>query len=339
MKKALITGISGQTGSYLAEYLLEKGYEVHGIVRRNSSSDSYYRIECIKDDISLHYGDMTDKASLYKIIGECEPDAIYNMAAMSHVGLSFKIPEYTLDVDGKGVLHILEVMKDVVPKSRFYQASTSELFGKSPAPQSEKTNFHPRSPYGVAKLAAYWSVVNYRESYGIFASNGILFNHESSRRGENFVTRKITKAVAKIKYGMQNFLELGNIDAKRDWGYAKDYCEAIYMIANHHKPDDFVIATGEHRSVREFLHIAFEHAGMDIESNGKEGVEEEFVRKSDGITVVKINPEFYRPAEVDNLLGDWSKAKNELGWRPKTSFSELVSIMVDYDLSLIKKDI
>jgi GDPmannose 4,6-dehydratase len=319
-------------GSYLAELLLEKGYSVWGVIRRNSATENTVRIQHIINKINVRYGDMTDKASLYKIVGECEPDEIYNLAAMSHVGLSFKMPEYTFDVDAKGVLNILEVMKDVVPKSRFYQASTSELFGITKAPQNELSPFHPRSPYGVAKLAAYWSVVNYRESYGMFCSNGILFNHEGLRRGGNFVTKKITKSVARIKLGKQSHVELGNLDAERDWGYAKCYVEAMWLMLQHDKADDFIVATGKSYKVRDFLKFSFDAVGIDIKTNGKKGIDEEWYNADTDELVVKINPEFYRPAEVFNLRGDYSKAKKELGWEPKVGLDELVSRMVNYDL-------
>ena len=331
-KTALITGISGMDGSYLAELLLEKGYEVWGLIRRNSATENTMRIQHIIDKINVRYGDMTDKASLYKIVSECKPDEIYNLAAMSHVGLSFKMPEYTFDVDAKGVLNILEVMKDVVPKSRFYQASTSELFGITKAPQNELSPFHPRSPYGVAKLAAYWSVVNYRESYGMFCSNGILFNHEGERRGDNFVTKKITKSVARIKLGKQSHVELGNLDAERDWGYAKCYVKAMWLMLQHDKADDFIVATGKSYKVRDFLKFSFDAVGIDIKTNGKKGIDEEWYNADTDELVVKINPEFYRPAEVFNLRGDYSKAKKELGWEPKVGLDELVSRMVNYDL-------
>jgi len=329
---ALITGISGMDGSFLAELLLEKGYEVWGVVRRNSSTEAHWRIEHIKDKLNLRHGDVTDKASLYKIINECKPDEIYNLAAMSHVGLSFKIPEYTFDVDGKGVLNILETMKEIVPLSRIYQASTSELFGISPAPQDEKTQFHPRSPYGVAKLAGYWSVVNYRESYGMHCSNGILFNHEQTRRGSNFVTKKITMAVASIKLGLQTHVELGNLNSLRDWGDAKEYVQAMYLMLQQEKPDDYVIATGKTYSVRDFLTYAFNAADIKVKSNNKSGVEEEWIRTDTKEIVVKINPEFYRPAEVHNLCGNPTKAKKYLGWKAKTKLKTLVKEMVEYDL-------
>jgi len=336
-KCALITGISGMDGSYLSELLLSKGYEVWGLVRRNSSSESHSRIDHLTDHINLVYGDITDKASLYKIISESKPDEIYNLAAMSHVGLSFKMPEYTFDADAKGVLNVLEVMKDLVPKAKMYQASTSELFGISPAPQDELTPFHPRSPYGVAKLAGYWSVVNYRESYDMFCCNGILFNHESVRRGDNFVTKKITKAVAGISLGKQSHIELGNLDAKRDWGHAKDYVEAMYLMLQQDTPEDFVIATGITYTVRDFLQFSFDAVGIKVESNGAEGVDEEWIDVVTEEVVVKINPEFYRPAEVHNLCGNPKKAKDILNWEATTKLKDLVKEMVEYDIGMEKR--
>ncbi len=336
---ALITGITGQDGSYLAEFLLEKGYDVHGIVRRTSTLNRS-RIDGLKDQIQpgqsfeLHYGDMSDSSSINKIIGHVRPDEVYNLAAQSHVGISFNQPEYTADVDATGVLRLLESIRSAKLDSRFYQASTSELFGKVlETPQSEATPFYPRSPYGVAKLYAFWIVKNYRESYGMHASNGILFNHESPRRGENFVTRKITLSLARILSGKQSVLELGNLDAQRDWGYAKDYVEMMWLMLQQDTPDDYVAATGETHRVREFVQLAADRAGFDIAFEG-EGVDEVGIDRKSGKTIVKVNPEFYRPAEVDLLLGDPTKAKSQLGWEPRVSFQGLVEMMMDADMAL-----
>lgn len=341
MKIALITGITGQDGSFLAEFLLEKGYEVHGIIRRSSTFNTE-RIEHLYIEESkssknfyIHYGDMTDTSNLIRLINETKPDEIYNLAAMSHVKVSFETPEYTADVDGMGTLRILEAVRilGLEKKTRVYQASTSELYGKvQEVPQSENTPFYPRSPYGVAKLYGYWITKNYRESYGIFAVNGILFNHESERRGETFVTRKITMAAARIASGKQKVLELGNLDSMRDWGYARDYVECMWLMLQSDVPEDFVIATGEMHSVREFAELAFKYAGIDLEWQG-EGLNEVGIDKSSMETVIKINPEYFRLAEVDQLLGDPSKAKKLLGWNPTaTSFEDLVQIMVKSDL-------
>lgn len=348
MKKALITGVTGQDGSYLAEFLLEKGYEVHGIIRRSSS----YNQERLEDllteeeakalldnsNFHLHYGDVTDALNITKIIGEVQPDEIYNLAAQSHVRVSFDMPGYTLDVDAKGTLNILEAVKilGLTDKTRVYQASTSELFGKvQEVPQKETTPFYPRSPYGVAKIYGFWITKNYRESYNMFAVNGILFNHESERRGETFVTRKITLAAARIAQGKQKKLTLGNLDSLRDWGYAKDYVECMWMILQHDKPEDFVIATGEMHTVREFVELAFKHTGIEIEWTG-EGIEEKGINKTSGEVIVEVDPKFFRPAEVDQLLGDPTKAKTLLGWNPtKTSFEELVKIMVSNDMEKV----
>jgi GDPmannose 4,6-dehydratase len=327
MKKALITGISGQDGSYLAELLLEKGYEVHGLVRRSSSFNTG-RIDHLYQDphqqgvrLFTHYGDLTDAVALTHLLYRVQPDEIYHLGAQSHVRVSFEIPGYTLDVTGAGTLRLLEAMREAGVGSRFYQASSSEMFGAAPPPQSEATPFHPRSPYAVAKVAAYWAVVNYREAYGTFASNGILFNHESPRRGETFVTRKITRALARIKHGLQDKLFLGNLDAKRDWGYAPDYVEAMWRMLEHDEPDDFVVATGTTQSVREFLDVAAGHAGLDWEQ------------------YVEIDPRYFRPSEVDVLLGDPSKAKQKLGWQPTVGFDELVRIMVDADLAALEDEL
>lgn len=322
MKKALITGITGQDGSYLAELLLEKGYEVHGIIRRSSSFNTG-RIEHLYQDfhvndarIFLHYGDLSDSSALSRLLEKIQPDEIYNLAAQSHVRVSFDIPEYTADVVGLGTIRILDAIKETKIKTRFYQASTSELYGKVvETPQTEKTPFYPRSPYACAKLYSYWITVNYRESYDIYACNGILFNHESPRRGETFVTKKITHAIARILKKEQDKLYLGNLDAKRDWGYAKDYVEAMWLMLQQEKAEDYVIATGETHSVREFLDEAFGLVGLDWKK------------------YVEIDPRYYRPAEVDLLLGNPAKAKEKLGWKPKTTFKELVKIMLEYDLN------
>jgi len=331
MKKALITGITGQDGSYLAELLLEKGYEVHGIIRRSSLINTH-RIDHIYDQISLHYGDLTDSASLISIIQKIKPDEIYNLGAQSHVKVSFEIPEYTGQVDAMGTLRILESVRllGMEKKIRIYQASTSELFGLvQETPQRETTPFYPRSPYGVAKIYGYWILKNYRESYGMYACTGILFNHESPRRGETFVTRKITKALSKISTGEQQVLELGNLNAKRDWGHAKDFVEAMWLMLQQDEPDDFVIATGKQYSVRDFVEKAAPYFGMNIIWEG-EGLNEIGVDKMTGKTVIKVNPKYFRPAEVETLLGDASKANKVLGWKPNTSFEQLVEEMCIY---------
>lgn len=341
MKKALITGVTGQDGSYLAELLLEKEYEVHGIVRR-ASTEKKERIDHLEGNpnFHLHYGDLTDSLSLVKIISKVEPDEIYNLAAQSHVAVSFEVPEYTADATGTGVIRLLEAIRTcrLEKKCRFYQASTSELFGKvQEIPQSETTPFYPYSPYAAAKQYAYWVVRNYREGYGMFATNGILFNHESERRGETFVTRKITLAAAKIAAGVQDKLYLGNLDALRDWGYAKDYVECMWLMLQHNEPDDFVVATGEQYSVRDFCTRAFKRAGIELRWEGT-GVEEKGVDVSTGKIVVEVSPEFFRPTDVVTLLGNPTKAKEKLGWNPrKTSFDELVNIMVDSDIKLVEK--
>lgn len=345
---ALITGITGQDGSYLAEFLLEKGYQVHGIMRRSSSFNTeriehLYLDEWVRDMkrqrlINLHYGDMTDSSSLIRIIQEVQPDEIYNLAAQSHVKVSFDVPEYTADTDAIGTLRLLEAIlilgRDKVTK--IYQASTSELYGDvREVPQSETTPFYPRSPYAVAKLYGYWITKNYRESYGMFASNGILFNHESERRGETFVTRKITLAAARIAAGLQDKLYLGNLDALRDWGYAPDYVECMWLILQQPEPDDFVIATGEYHSVREFTTLAFKRAGINLRWEG-EGVDECGIDIASGKTLVEVSPRYFRPAEVEQLLGNPAKAREKLGWNPqKTSFEQLVNIMVDSDMRLV----
>ena len=341
MKKALITGVTGQDGSYLAEFLLEKEYEVHGIVRR-ASTEKKERIDHLEGNpnFHLHYGDLTDSLSLVKIISKVEPDEIYNLAAQSHVAVSFEVPEYTADATGTGVIRLLEAIRTcgLEKKCRFYQASTSELFGKvQEIPQSETTPFYPYSPYAAAKQYAYWVVRNYREGYGMFATNGILFNHESERRGETFVTRKITLAAAKIAAGVQDKLYLGNLDALRDWGYAKDYVECMWLMLQYNEPDDFVVATGEQYSVRDFCTRAFKRAGIELRWEGT-GVEEKGIDVSTGNTVVEVSPEFFRPTDVVTLLGNPAKAKEKLGWNPrKTSFDELVNIMVDNDIKLVEK--
>ena len=351
-KVALITGITGQDGSYLAEFLIEKGYEVHGLLRRSSSFNTgriehVYLDEWVRDMkqkrlVNLHWADMTDSSSLIRVISETQPTEIYNLAAQSHVKVSFDVPEYTADTDAIGVLRLLEAVRicGLADKCRIYQASTSELFGKVvEVPQRETTPFYPRSPYSVAKLYGFWIMKNYRESYNMFCCNGILFNHESERRGENFVTRKITLAASRIAQGYQNKLYLGNLDARRDWGYAKDYVECMWLILQQNTPDDFVIATGEMHTVREFCTIAFNNVGISLRWEG-EGVDEKGIDENTGKTLVEVDPKFFRPAEVDQLLGDPTKAKKQLGWNPcKTSFEELVKIMTDHDMNYVKNHI
>ena len=342
MKKALITGITGQDGSYLAEFLLQKGYEVHGIVRRSSVSNTK-RIDHLlnKNLITIHNGDLSDSSNIIKIIKEVQPDEIYNLAAQSHVGVSFDAAEYTGDVDALGVLRILEAvhMLGLDKKCRIYQASTSELYGKvEECPQNENTPFHPYSPYAVAKQYGYWIIKEYREAYNMFACNGILFNHESERRGENFVTRKITLAVGRIACGLQDHLELGNLDSLRDWGYAKDYVECMWLMLQQDKPDDFVIATGVQHTVREFTTLAFKNVGIEIEWQGT-GMEEKGYDKNTGKMLVCVNPKWFRPTDVVNLWGDPTKAKTVLGWNPtKTSYEELCKIMTLHDLELAKRE-
>ena len=324
-QKALITGITGQDGSYLAELLLAKGYEVHGIIRRASTFNTG-RLDSIYDDphsgrarLFLHYGDLSDASALSRLIGKIQPDEIYNLAAQSHVRVSFDSPEYTTDIGATGTVRLLEAIRETGIRPRFYQASSSEMYGQvQEVPQTERTPFYPRSPYGCAKVYAYWITVNYRESYGMHASNGILFNHESPRRGETFVTRKITRAVAHILAGLQDKLYLGNLDAKRDWGYAREFVEAMWLMLQQDQPDDYVIATNETHSIREFLDAAFGHVGLDWKRH------------------VEIDPRYYRPAEVDLLIGDYGKAKRKLGWEPKTKFVDLVRLMVDADIKLLK---
>ena len=342
MKKALITGITGQDGSYLAEFLLEKGYEVHGIVRRASISNTARIDHLLKENkIKLHDGDLTDSSGLIRLVGEIKPDEIYNLAAQSHVQVSFDAPEYSGDVDALGVLRILEAVRvcGLTKTCKVYQASTSELYGKvEEVPQRETTPFHPYSPYAVAKLYGYWIIKEYRDAYGMFAVNGILFNHESERRGENFVTRKITLAAGRIAEGLQDHLELGNMDSLRDWGYAKDYVECMWLILQQEKPEDFVIATGVQHTVRDFTEKAFKANGIDIRWEGK-GLEEKGYDASTGKMLVSVNPQWFRPTDVDNLWGDPTKAKTVLGWNPqKTSYEELVEIMAKHDRELAKKE-
>lgn len=334
MKRALITGVTGQDGSYLSELLLEKGYEVYGIMRRKSVVD-YGNVAHLKDKIHFIYADMTDVVSLIKAMQISQADEVYNLAAQSFVATSWDTPLATADIDALGVANMLEAIRTVKPDAHFYQASTSEMFGLvQEIPQKETTPFYPRSPYGVAKVYGHWITKNYRESYGLFACSGILFNHESERRGKEFVTRKITDAVARIKLGMQEVLELGNMDAKRDWGHSRDYVEAMWLMLQQEQPDDYVIATNETRTVREFVQAAFTAAGMDIEFRGS-GVDEIAVDKATGKTVVKVNPKFFRPAEVELLIGDPAKAEKVLGWKRKVSFQELVTRMVENDLKLV----
>jgi GDPmannose 4,6-dehydratase len=336
-KKALITGITGQDGSYLAELLLDKGYEVHGMLRR-ASSFNRARIDHLYRDphgkhlrLFLHYGDLTDSSNMNRMLERVQPDEIYNLAAQSHVRVSFDVPEYTADVDGVGTLRLLDAIKETGLTCRFYQASTSELFGKAvEVPQTEKTPFYPRSPYGVAKLFAYWTVVNYREAFNLHASNGILFNHESPRRGESFVTRKITLGAAAIKAGRQECLYIGNLDAKRDWGYAPDFVRAMWLMLQQDVPGDYVIATGETHAVREFIEKAFASLGITVEWKGK-GIDETGVCQKTGKTIMRVDPKYFRPTEVDILLGDPAKARKALGWKPSVTFDELVEIMVKAD--------
>ncbi|HKB87647.1 MAG TPA: GDP-mannose 4,6-dehydratase [Ignavibacteriaceae bacterium] len=370
MKKALITGITGQDGSYLTEILLDKGYEVHGIIRKSSSFNTgridhlYSNKEILDRKLFLHYGDLVDTSALNRLLEKIEPEEIYNLAAQSHVKVSFEVPDYTAQVDALGTLRFLDAIREVgLRKVKFYQASTSELFGKvQEVPQTEETPFYPRSPYGVAKLYGYWIIVNYREAYNIFASNGILFNHESPRRGETFVTRKITRAVSKISAGLQDKLLLGNLDAKRDWGFAPEYCEGMWRILNHEKAEDFVLATGETHTVREFAELAFNEIGIKLEWKGKGAEEKGLIKEIDwskgnkllnasrsgneykysftdklkkGKTVLAIDPEYYRPTEVDLLIGNPSKAKKVLGWEAKTTFNHLVKLMIKADLEKV----
>lgn len=355
MKTALVTGITGQDGAYLAEFLLKKGYKVHGIKRRSSlfntqRIDSFYEDPQVPDmHLTLHYGDLTDSTNLIRIIQEVQPDEIYNLAAMSHVHVSFETPEYTANADGLGTLRILEAVRllDLIKKTKVYQASTSELYGLVQAvPQNEKTPFYPRSPYAVAKLYAYWITVNYREAYNMFACNGILFNHESPQRGETFVTRKITRAVAKIALGLQDILYLGNLNSKRDWGHAKDYIEGMWLILQQEKPEDFVLATGVTTEIREFVKMSFAEIGIEVAFRGKNEKEEGYIVKCNnakyqvekGKVVVKVDPRYYRPTEVDLLIGDATKAKEKLGWQPKYDLPALVKEMVASDVALFERE-
>ena len=354
MKKALITGITGQDGSYLSELLIEKGYKVHGIIRRSSSFNTQ-RIEHIYQDpheenrsLALHYGDLTDSSNLNRILEKVQPDEIYNLAAQSHVGVSFQVPEYTAEVDATGTLRFLDAIKETGINTRFYQASTSELYGKvQEIPQTENTPFYPRSPYAVAKMYAYWITINYREAYNIFGCNGVLFNHESPRRGETFVTRKITRAATRIFTGQQKKLFLGNLNSKRDWGYAPEYVEGMWRMLQSDKPEDYVLATNKTHSVREFTDLTFRRLGIILEWQGKEDGEKGVVSKIEtgekssikvGDVIVEVDPTYYRPTEVDLLIGDASKAEKELGWKAKTSLNELVAIMTDADLKLATQE-
>lgn len=337
MKKALITGITGQDGSYLAELLLEKGYEVHGIIRRASTFNTGRIDHLYKDQhvngvrLFLHYGDLSDGSNISRLLKKIQPDEIYHLGAQSHVRVSFDIPEYTADVTGLGTLRLLEAIRETGIQTKFYQASSSEMFGKAfELPLKETTPFYPRSPYGCAKVYAYWATKNYRESYGMFASNGILFNHESPRRGETFATRKITRGLARIKLGKEDKLYLGNLDAKRDWGYAKDYVYGMWLMLQHTTSDDFILATNETHSVREFIEEACKYLGFDLVWKGT-GVTEKGIDEKTGKTIIEIDPQYFRPAEVDILLGDYTKAKNILGWEPKTKFKELVRLMTEAD--------
>lgn len=343
MKKAFITGITGQDGSYLTELLLSKGYEVHGMIRRSSSFNTG-RIDHLYQDphvcgvkLFLHYGDLSDSSNISRLLDKIRPDEVYHLGAQSHVRISFDTPEYTADVTGIGTLRLLDAIRETGLRTKFYQASSSEMFGKvQEIPQTENTPFYPRSPYGCAKVFAYWITKNYRESYGLYACNGILFNHESERRGPTFVTRKITRGLARIKLGLENCLYLGNLEAKRDWGYAKDYVEAMWLMMQQEKPNDYVIATGETHSVREFTEIACEHLGFDLVWSGKD-IKEIGVDRKTGKTIVRIDPKYFRPTEVDLLIGDSSKARKELGWKPKVNFKELVKLMAQADYRHEKK--
>jgi GDPmannose 4,6-dehydratase len=341
--KALITGITGQDGSYLAEFLIEKGYEVHGMIRRSSSFNTgridhlFNDPEILNHKLFLYYGDLTDSSNLNRLLEKIGPDEIYNLGAQSHVKVSFEIPEYTAEVDAMGTLRFLDAIKETGILSKFYQASTSELFGKvKEVPQTEKTPFYPRSPYGVAKLYGYWIIINYREAYNLFACNGILFNHESPRRGGTFVTRKITRAAARIKYGLQDKVTLGNLNAKRDWGYAPEYVEGMWQMMQLDKADDFVMATGETHSIREFANIVFKELNMDLEWKG-EGINEEGIEIKTGKTLVAVNPRYFRPTEVDLLIGDATKAQKTFGWKPKVKFDELAKIMAKADWEKVQK--
>ena len=342
MKKALITGITGQDGSYLSELLLEKGYEVHGMVRRSSSFNTgridhlYNNPEILNERMFLHYGDLTDSSNLNRLLEKINPDEIYNLGAQSHVQVSFEVPEYTAEVDAVGTLRFLDAMKDTGVQTKFYQASTSELYGKvQKIPQDESTPFYPRSPYGVAKIYGYWIIVNYREAYDLFACNGILFNHESPRRGPTFVTRKITRGVARIRYGIQDKLVLGNLDAKRDWGYAPEYVQGMWLMLQEEEPDDFVMATGESHTVREFIDLTFKELEIDLEWEG-EGVNEKGIDDKGNVRV-EIDKRYFRPTEVDYLIGDPTKAKKKLGWIAQTKFEDLVTLMAKADWEKVQK--
>ncbi len=345
-KKALITGITGQDGSYLVDFLLEKGYEVHGIIRRASSINTWRIDHLFRDEtiynhtLFLHYGDITDSISLTNLIHKIQPEEIYNLAAQSHVKISFEIPEITANIDALGTLKILEIIKNYAQhrKIKLYQASTSELYGKvEETPQNEKTPFYPRSPYGVAKLYGFWIIKNYREAYNLFACNGILFNHESERRGFNFISRKVTIGLSKIKLGYQDILEIGNLDAKRDWGYAKEYVECMWLMLQQEKPEDYVIATGETHTVRSFIELSAKELDMEIEWKGK-GLNEVGIDKKTKKSIIKVNPKYFRPTEVDLLLGDASKAKKNLNWQPKTKFIDLVKLMTQKDFKLMQEN-
>jgi GDPmannose 4,6-dehydratase len=343
MKKALITGVTGQDGSYLLELLLEKGYEVHGIIRRSSSFNTgridhlYNNPEIHGKRMFLHYGDVTDTSNLNRLLEKIEPDEIFNLAAQSHVKVSFEIPEYTAEVDAIGTLRFLDAIRETGLRTRFYQASTSELFGLvQEVPQTEKTPFYPRSPYGVAKLYGYWIIINYREAYGLYACNGILFNHESPRRGETFVTRKISIAASRIKLGLQEKLTIGNLNAKRDWGYAPEYCEGMWRMLQQQKPEDFVLATGETHSVKEFTDAVFSEMDMDLDWKGEKENEVGMLKK-DGRVVIEVDPRYYRPTEVELLIGNPAKAKEKLGWVPKTTFRDLAKMMAKADFEQVKK--
>lgn len=341
MKKALITGITGQDGSYLAELLLEKGYEVHGIIRRSSSFntgriDHLWNMGVMDRQLFLYYGDLTDSSNLNRLLEKIRPNEIYNLGAQSHVKVSFEVPEYTAEVNALGTLRFIDAIKETGIETKFYQASTSELFGKvQEIPQNENTPFYPRSPYGVSKMYGFWIIKNYREAFNLFAVNGILFNHESPRRGETFVTRKITRAVARIKYGIQEKVLLGNLNAKRDWGYAPEYVEGMWLMLQQDEPDDYVLATGECHSVREFADLAFKELDMELEWVG-DGIEEKGIEKKTGKVRVEVDPRYFRPTEVDLLVGDATKARRKLGWKPKVNFQELVRIMVKADWEKVK---
>jgi GDPmannose 4,6-dehydratase len=343
-KRALITGITGQDGSYLTELLLEKGYEVHGVIRRSSSFNTdridhlYQGPQAARRTLVLHYGDLNDASSLNRVLRVVQPQEIYNLGAQSHVKVSFDVPEYTAEIDALGVLRLLESVREVDLRPRIYQASSSEIFGATPPPQNETSPFHPRSPYAVSKLFAYWACVNYREAYGLFAVNGILFNHESPRRGETFVTRKVTRAAGRIHHGLQEKLYIGNLGARRDWGYARDYVEAMWMMLQQEKADDYVIATGVAHTVRELCELAFRRAGLELEWRGA-GEHEQGIDAASGRVLIEIDPRYFRPSEVDNLCGDPAKAKRELGWEPRTTFEELIALMVESDLALAEREL